>query len=287
MTWPVAVPIQYGVQTLSLHVNGYHFDALSAGPPDGPLVLFLHGFPQFADAWTTILGAVAADGFHAVAVDQRGYSPRARPPDVVNYAMDKLAADALGFADSLGAKRFHLVGHDWGGAVAWAVAATQPERLLTLTVLSTPHPGAFSAALKNDRDQQTRSAYFQVLTAPDGGGEKYLLAEDAKALRAAYLNKVPEPAVDSNVRRFSENGTLTAALNWYRAMSQSRPAGSVTVPTLYIWGDRDQALGKTAALATADFCKGPYRFEILPGKSHWLLEECPQEVVTLLRDHVA
>jgi pimeloyl-ACP methyl ester carboxylesterase len=274
------------MRPLSLLVNGYHFDALSAGPQDGPLVLFLHGFPQFADAWTPILSGVAAHGFHAVAVDQRGYSPRARPPAVLDYALDKLTADALSFAESLGAKSFHLVGHDWGGAVAWAVAATQPERLLTLTVLSTPHPGAFSAALKSDRDQQARSAYFQVLTAPDGGGEKYLLADDAKTLRAAYMDKVPKPAVDSNVRRFTENGTLTAALNWYRAMSLTRPAGIVTVPTLYIWGDRDQALGRTAALATAEFCKGPYHLEILPGKSHWLLEECPQEVVTLLRDHI-
>jgi len=274
------------VQSLSLHVNGYHFDALSAGPTDGPLVIFLHGFPQFADAWTPILGAVAEHGFHAVAVDQRGYSPRARPPEVPDYGMDKLAADALGFADFLGAKSFHLVGHDWGGAVAWAVAAAEPQRLLTLTVLSTPHPRAFSAALKNDRDQQTRSAYFQVLTAPDGGGEKYLLADDAKALRAAYVGKVPEPAVDSNVRRFNEGGTLTAALNWYRAMPLNRPAGSVTVPTLYLWGDRDQALGRTAALGTAEFCTGPYRFEILAGKSHWLLEECPHEVVTLLRQHI-
>lgn len=274
------------MQPLSLHVNGYHFDALSDGPKDGPLVLFLHGFPQFADAWTSILGAVAAHGFHAVAVDQRGYSPRARPPEVLNYRIDKLAADALGFADALGAKSFHLVGHDWGGAVAWAVAATQPERLLTLTVLSTPHPAALTAALKNDRDQQTRSAYFRVLTAPDGGGEKYLLADDAKALRAAYMNMVPQPAVDSNVRRFNEDGTLTAALNWYRAMPLNGPGGNVTVPTLYIWGDQDQALGRTAALATADFCKGPYRFEVLAGKSHWLLEECPDEVVALLGEHI-
>jgi len=274
------------VQSLSLHANGYQFDALSEGPKDGPLVLFLHGFPQFADAWIPILDAVAAHGFHAVAVDQRGYSPRARPPEVLNYRIDKLAADALGFADSLGAKSFHLVGHDWGGAVAWAVAATQPERLLTLTVLSTPHPAALTAALKNDRDQQTRSAYFRVLTAPDGGGEKYLLADDAKALRAAYMNKVSQAAVDSNVRRFNEDGTLTAALNWYRAMPLNGSGAIVTVPTLYIWGDQDQALGRTAALATADFCKGPYRFEILSGKSHWLLEECPQEVVTLLRDHI-
>jgi pimeloyl-ACP methyl ester carboxylesterase len=249
-------------------------------------VLLLHGFPQFADAWTAILAALGAQGLHAVAVDQRGYSPRARPAAAEDYVMDKLAADALGFAESLGAKSFHLVGHDWGGAVAWAVAARQPERLLTLSVLSTPHPAALAIALKTDPDQQARSAYFRVLTAPDGGGEKYLLADDAKALRGAYLDKVPQTAIDSNVRRFQADGTLAAALNWYRAMILDRPPGVVKVPTLYIWGDRDQALGRSAALGTAQFCTGPYRFEALPGKSHWLLEECPEAVLALLRDHI-
>jgi pimeloyl-ACP methyl ester carboxylesterase len=278
--------MNHPVHPISLDVNGFHFAGLSAGPTDGTLVLFLHGFPEFADAWTAILGAIGARGFQAVAVDQRGYSPRARPMAVEDYVIDKLASDALGFADSLGATRFHLVGHDWGGAVAWAVAAGQPDRLLTLTVLSTPHPGAFSLALKHDTDQQTRSSYFRVLTAPDGGGENYLLADDAKALRAAYLNQVPEPAVESNVRRFREAGALSAALNWYRAMPLSRPAGDINVPTLYIWGERDQALGRTAALGTAEFCKGPYRFEILQGKSHWLLEECPEDIVRLLGEHL-
>jgi pimeloyl-ACP methyl ester carboxylesterase len=271
---------------ISLAVNGLRFDGLSAGPRDGALVLFLHGFPQFADAWSTILDSIGARGFHAVAVDQRGYSPGARPTTVEDYRVDILAADALGFADSLGADAFHLVGHDWGGAVAWVVAAQQPGRLLSLTVLSTPHPAAFSFALKNDADQQARSSYIRVLAAPDGGGEKFLLADDAKALRAAYLDQVLRPAVDSNVRRFKEPGALSATLNWYRAMTLSRPAGEINVPTLYIWGERDQALGRTAALRTSDFCKGPYRFEILPGKSHWLLEECPEDIVRLLDEHL-
>jgi pimeloyl-ACP methyl ester carboxylesterase len=274
------------VRQITLSANGLHFDGLSAGPADGPLVLLLHGFPQFADAWTTTLAALGAQGFHAVAVDQRGYSPRARPAAIEDYVMDKLSADALGFADSLGARHFHLVGHDWGGAVAWAVAARQPERLLTLSVLSTPHPAALASALRSDSDQQARSAYFRVLTAPDGGGEKYLLADGAKALRGAYLDKVPQTAVDSNVRRLQEGGTLTAALNWYRAMILDRPPAAVSVPTLYIWGERDQALGRTAAFGTVNFCTGPYRFEVLPGKSHWLLEECPEEVLTLLRQHL-
>jgi pimeloyl-ACP methyl ester carboxylesterase len=188
----------------------------------------------------------------------------------------------------------------WGSPIAWVqetftwwdmsgvgrLRGRWPQRLQSLCVLSTPHTAALGLALKSDSDQQARSSYFRVLTAPDGGGEKYLLADDGKALRGAYLDKVPESAVDSNVRRFQGGGTLSAALNWYRAMTLNRPPGTVKVPTLYIWGDRDQALGRTAALGTAQFCTGPYRFEVLPGKSHWLLEECPEEVLSLLRDHL-
>src|SRR5215469_5728496 len=127
------------VRQISLNVNGFEFEGISAGPKDGELVLFLHGFPQFADAWTNILEPLGSLGYRAVAIDQRGYSPKARPAHVDDYAVANLSADALAFADSLGAKRFHLVGHDWGGAVAWVTAASAPDRLRTLTVLSTPH----------------------------------------------------------------------------------------------------------------------------------------------------
>lgn len=270
------------IERITLRANGFKFDALSAGPKDGNLVLFLHGFPQFADAWTSILGPVASMGFHAVAVDQRGYSPKARPIAIDEYALDHLTSDTAGFADSLGAKRFHLVGHDWGGAVAWATAAHAPDRLLSLTVLSTPHMDALSAALQSDPDQQKKSEYFQLFRAPNHAAEKALLADDAKLLRGAYIGKVHEAELNSNVRRFEKDGTLTAALNWYRAMNLNKQLGPVSVPAMYIWGDQDQALGATAALNTQKFCTGPYRFERLSGKSHWLMDECPEEIVGLL-----
>ncbi len=274
------------MERISLSVNGFRFTGLSAGPKSGPLVLFLHGFPQFADAWTAVVEATGSRGFHAVAVDQRGYSPGARPINVEEYALAKLAADAIGFADSFGAEQFHLVGHDWGGAVAWATAAEHVDRLLSLTVLSTPHPAALFAALQRDQDQQVRSAYFALFTAPNGAAEKFLLADDAKALRDAYMNKVLESDVNWNIERFKEGGALTAALNWYRAMVLNAPIGTVNVKTMYLWGDQDQALGKTAAFATAQFCNGPYRFEVLEGKSHWLVEECTAEIMRLMREQI-
>lgn len=280
-----ASPRKSSMKNISLHANGFRFDAISAGPRTGELVLFLHGFPQFADAWSNILPSIGAAGFHAVAVNQRGYSRGAQPAQVEDYATDLLVADALAFATALGAPRFHLVGHDWGGAVAWRLAAAHPERLRTLAVLSTPNLNAFAEALQSDADQQKRSAYFTLFRAPDHLAEKTLLADDAKAMRGAYMGKVPAAEVEANVSRFSHSPTLTCALNWYRASKRDQIA-NITVPTLYIWGDQDQALGETAALATAHFVTGPYRFERLAGKSHWLMEETPEQIVPLLQSHL-
>jgi pimeloyl-ACP methyl ester carboxylesterase len=273
--------------SISLKTSGFVFDALTAGPENGPLVLLLHGFPQFADSWTTVMPQLAVAGYRVIAVNQRGYSKGARPPLVSDYAQTNLVADVVGFADAVGAPRFHLVGHDWGGAVAWSVAATHPERLYSLTVLSTPHLDAFTAALNTDPDQQKRSSYFQLFRAPNHAAETALLADDAKLLQGAYVGKLSPAEVDRNVRRFSEDGTLMGALNWYRASTLGQDQlGSVTVPTTYIWGDQDQALGEVAALATAKYVSGPYRFERLNGKSHWLLEECPDTVATLILNRV-
>jgi pimeloyl-ACP methyl ester carboxylesterase len=135
---------QHGFEALRLDANGFRFDAIAGGAPDAPLVLFLHGWPSFATSWRAVMSPVAAAGFRAVAVDQRGYSPGARPGAVTDYAVDHLLADIEGFARSLaGSARFHLVGHDWGGLIAWPYAAHHPERLASLTVLSTPHSKAF------------------------------------------------------------------------------------------------------------------------------------------------
>lgn len=154
-------------------------------------------------------------------------------------------------------------------------------------MLSTPHLDAFAAALTNDPDQQKRSSYFELFRAPNHAAETALLADGARFLRSAYVGKLSSAEVDRNVRRFSEDGALTAALNWYRANTLGgRQLGSITPPTTYIWGDQDQALGEVAALATAKYVTGPYRFERLKGKSHWLLEECPDEVAPLILSRV-
>jgi len=274
-------------ENLALEVNGFVFDALAAGPQTGALVLFLHGFPEFADAWTAIMRPVAEAGYRAVAVDQRGYSPRARPPLVKDYATDRLIADALGFADSLGAPRFHLVGHDWGGLLAWKIAAEHNERLLTLTVVSTPHIDAFLNARATDPDQKRKSWYIHLFRFPGRVAELMLLAWNARFLRGAYAGALTPAQVEANVRRLKAPGALTATLNWYRAADFEHRIGRIKTPTLFIWGAKDQALGPVAAKATADYVEGPYRFEALKDGSHWLLEAAPEVVSSLLLDHLA
>ncbi|WP_234042196.1 alpha/beta fold hydrolase [Streptomyces marianii] len=271
-----------------LTVGPHTFDALISGPADGELVLLLHGFPEFADCWTEEIHALAEAGYQAVAVDQRGYSPDARPEAIEEYTIDKLIADVLGVADALGAERFHLVGHDWGGMVAWTLASAHPERLHTLSVLSTPHPQAFYRALNGGGDQRERSQYVRHFRLPGHVAEQSLLAHDAAGLQAVYRGALSEQQTRSNVRRLAE-GALTGGLNWYRALGEDLqvPAGEITVPTLYLWGTEDRASGREAAELTAEYVKAPYRFVPLEGAPHWLPEVSADVVNPPLLAHLA
>ncbi len=271
---------------IKLAIHSMTFDALLGGPATGELVLFLHGFPEFADSWLPLMATVANAGYRVAAFDQRGYSAGARPEAVNEYRSENLVADVIAAADQLGTGRFHLVGHDWGGMIAWHVAADHPEFLRSLSVLSTPHPVAFLDALKTDSDQQDRSRYIKIFRMPGHMAEAALLGEDAKRLRAAYEDKLPAQQIDANVHRLSEPGALCAALNWYRAMeidpSFDGASKTVTVPTLYVWGEQDHALGETAAVATAQHVDAPYKFVRLADKSHWLPAEAQAEIAPLL-----
>jgi pimeloyl-ACP methyl ester carboxylesterase len=282
---PATLP---SLEALSLASGPHTHTALGAGPRNGECVLLLHGWPEFADCWGEILAALGAAGYRAVAVDQRGYAANARPQDIACYAAGHLQSDALAFADQLGAKRFHLIAHDWGGLVAWGLASTHPGRVRSLSVLATPHPQALRAALA-DEEQYRRLDYVRYFRQPGGVAEEHLLAHGAAALRAAYAGRVPSSLVDENVRRLCEPGALSATLNWYRALPDdlSYPAGRVAVPTLYIWGTEDRALGREAALLTGGFADARYRFEILEGASHWLPEEASDRIIPMLLEHLA
>lgn len=278
-----------GIEEIEIAVGGgMTFRARAAGPDGGRLVLLLHGFPQTSASWTAVLHQLASAGHRAIAIDQRGYSPGARPEGVGAYGIDHLVADVLAVAYDVGGLHFDLVGHDWGGLVAWYVAGRHPERVRTLAVLSTPHPLALAAAVRGELggDQPARSGYTEVLRSP--AAEELLLADDAKQLRSLYAS-LPAEAAEEYVRVLSRPGALTAALNYYRATPFERfpEPGPITSPTLYVWSTDDGALGREAAEATEDHVTGPYRFEVLQGLSHWLPEVAPDDVGRLVREHLA
>ncbi|WP_435877817.1 alpha/beta fold hydrolase [Streptomyces kurssanovii] len=261
------------------------FDAIAAGPPEGRPVLLLHGFPQTGLAWQRQIAALAEHGYRVVAPDQRGYSPGARPERPEDYRIGALVDDVLAITEELGWASFDLAGHDWGGAVAWWTADAHPGRVRTLTVVSTPHPGALATTLRTDQDQRERSRYMiDWREAPTT--EERMLADDAEALRASYAGKVPQDSAEAYVRHLSRPGALTAALNWYRAGRPEGAIGVVEVPTLYVWSTEDSAFGPAAARETGQWVGGPYRFEVLQGVSHWVPEEAPETLNRFLLDHL-
>jgi len=277
------------VDDIEIAVGEMTFTGRAAGPPSGRLVLLLHGFPQTSWSWRHQLEALGERGYRAVAFDQRGYSPGARPQQLDLYRMEHLVADVLGVADSLGGHGFDLVGHDWGGAVAWHVAGRYPDRLRTLTVASTPHPRAFTTALRQEgADQATRSTYMDFFKQPDVP-EQTFLADGATGLRGLFAATGLEgDDVERYVDVLTQPHAMTGALNWYRAASigDVRGMGPITAPTLYVWSTNDAALGREAAEATGQHVDGPYRFEVLEGVSHWIAEEAPDRFTALLVDHL-
>jgi pimeloyl-ACP methyl ester carboxylesterase len=281
-----------GIERIEIPAAGFIFDAVAAGPADGEPVLLLHGFPQSSHEWRAQLGALAGAGYRAVAPDQRGYSPRARPVGVEHYRAEHLVGDVVAMADALGFGRFHLVGHDWGAAVAWHVAGRHQSRLRTLTPVSVPHPVAFADALRGD-DQRQRSSYIDLFR-QEGKAEELMLEDGGQRLRAMLLgtglvDRATDADIDEYVTRMVEPGALTAALNWYRAVDigSIEGLGPITMPTMFVWSTDDLALGREGAEATAQHVEGPYRFEVLEGVSHWIPEAAADDLNRLLLDHLA
>ncbi len=278
------------VETIEIAANGMTFTADAAGRPDGALVLFLHGFPQTRHTWRAELAAVATAGFRGVAPDQRGYSAGARPDGVEAYTVENLIGDAMAIADASGAERFHLVGHDWGGQLAWITAALHPDRVRTLSVISRPHPGAFVKALTDDPEQGSRSKHHRTFLRPEATDE--LLTDGGAPLRRLLSRSgVPPVDIDAYLSVLDDRAALDAAINWYRAGGgtalKAPQIPAVTVPTLYVWGSDDASVGRPAAEGTADHVDGPYRFVELPGVGHFVTDETPDAFPPLLLEHLA
>lgn len=272
--------------------DGLTFDAWIEGPESGDIVLLLHGFPQSRHTWREQVPALAAAGYRAIAPDQRGYSPGARPDpaDVKNYRYENLIWDALHIVEACGGggKRFHLVGHDWGGQVSWGLGSWHGARLASLTILSRPHPTAFARALHAaDNDQKHRSRHHRAFLNPDTAR---LMTEDgAQRLRRTLVEAgVPDDAVELYVSVLGAPEAMEAALAWYRAQKDLRIdlQFPVTVPALYIWGDADHSVSRVAAEGTVACVSGPYRFVTLPGIGHFSTDQVPDRVNELLLEHI-
>ncbi|WP_346619927.1 alpha/beta hydrolase [Blastococcus montanus] len=278
-------------ELLRTDVGDLTFDVRVDGPEDGRPVLLLHGFPETSASWAAVTPLLTQAGLRTYAPDQLGYSPGARPAEVEAYAMQNLAQVTADLMTALEIPVADVVGHDWGANVAWTLAAWHADRVRSLTAVSVPHPAAYTAAFRIDPEQKERSAYIRLFWQP-GKAEEVLLADDARRLRRMLLGAegdtgVSPEAADEYVAVLSAPGALTAALNWYRAMSSDIRVDKVEVPTTYVWSDGDVAIGRTAAEACAEFVTGDYRFVELPGVTHWIPEQAPEQLAAAILDRVS
>lgn len=274
------------IETQTIFVSGLGFSVDVAGPRDGTPVLLLHGFPETRHMWRHQLEALGAAGFRAIAPDQRGYARGARPKEQSAYATDLLTGDALGLMDVLAHRRFHLVGHDWGGQLSWLIAAAKPERLLTLSILSRPHPAAFARAMREDTQQSTRSGHHRAFREADAVAR--MREAKLKPLRDALMRQgVPERDTDVYVTQLLEEGAIEGAMNWYRASGIAQAeTPAIATPTLYVWGSDDATVGRRAAELTRDYVTGPYKFVEVEGAGHFVVDQFPERVSTVLLEHL-
>jgi pimeloyl-ACP methyl ester carboxylesterase len=263
---------------------GLRFDVLDPlGPRPGEPVVLLHGFPQLPSSFSDVVPRLHEAGLRTLVPSQRGYTPSARPRRRRDYRFSETVADVLALLDAAGTQRAHIVGHDWGGFQAWALGSAHPERVASLTVLSTPHPTAFREALVRSSQAAKSSymAFFQLPFLPESFAARTL----GPMLRDTRL---PMKYVGRYCDAMADRGALTGALNWYRGLpfSLRTPVGPVRVPTTYVWGRYDPALGRVAAERTEKYVEAPYEFrEVSAG--HWLPESEPELVAEAILDRIA
>jgi pimeloyl-ACP methyl ester carboxylesterase len=272
--------------TRTIPLGNLVFTVDVAGPQTGAPVLMLHGFPETRHMWRHQRDALALAGYRVIVPDQRGYSKGARPRETEAYATELLVADALGLMDAMGAKRFHLVGHDWGGQLSWLIAASQPTRLHSLSILSRPHPAAFARAMQEDAKQSSRSGHHRAFREADAV-TRMREAKLAPLRTALIAQGVPEPDADVYIAALLDDGAIEGAMSWYRASGIAAAATPVvSVPTLYVWGTEDATVGRRAAELTKDYVSAPYRFVEIEGAGHFTPDQVPERVSDLLISHI-
>lgn len=280
--------IEYEHVTIS--TNGIELHTVQAGPADGPAIILLHGFPEFWYGWKNQIPALAAAGYRVIAPDQRGYNLSDKPRGIVAYNLDQLAADLIGLIDSTGRSGVHLIGHDWGGAVAWWAANKHPQRFERMVILNVPHHRIFGQHIARSRAQRRKSWYFVFFRLP-------ILPEITMrlvGLRAFGKGQPGCPFTSEDFARYkaawAQPGALRGMINWYRAIQRSPPerlpGHRIEVPTLLIWGKRDAFLGHEMAQPSIDLCDDG-RLVFFDDATHWVQHDKPDEVNQLLLDFLA
>jgi pimeloyl-ACP methyl ester carboxylesterase len=280
------------------HVNGVRLHYAQAGT--GPLILFLHGFPEFWYCWKNQIEEFGRD-YGAVAPDLRGYNLSDRPAEVKQYKARVLVEDIRQLAAQFGAEKFVLVAHDWGGALAWGLAIAHPELLHQLVIINSPHPVPFARELAHNKAQQDASQYMNLLRSDKA--ERVLSGNNFARLQKMTLDGWGRGKSDpadraAYIEAWSQPGALTGSLNYYRASPLYPPLGDdpgaralqldpadfmVRVPTMVVWGMRDQAL-LPGVLDGMEECVPDLRVERLAEASHWVMHEQPERLNALIRD---
>lgn len=286
--------ITSGLHREFIDVNGLTLHVMTAGPVDGPPLILLHGFPEFWYGWHNQIEPLAAAGFRVIVPDQRGYNRSDKPPRVADYAVSALTADIVALIDHYGYAQVNLVGHDWGGMIAWYTALTHPERVRKLAVLNLPHPAVFLKTIGKDPRQMLKSWYMGLFQVPwlaegllgFGGAEGAARMLKASSKRTTFS----EDDLAQYRQAWTRPGALTGMLNWYRAMLRHRPPMPadlrLKMPVLLIWGAKDLALDVAMAQPSIDLCDDG-RLEVIASATHWVQHDAAEQVNALLTAHFA
>jgi pimeloyl-ACP methyl ester carboxylesterase len=272
-------------------VNGINLHTIEAGDRGGDYIIFLHGFPEFWYGWKNQITFFAQKGFRVIVPDQRGYNLSSKPTGVKSYCLHHLCTDIVILIQKLTDKKVVIVGHDWGGAVAWQLALQYPRLIQQLVIVNMPHPAVFSRTLKTNPVQMLRSSYagfFQLPYLP----EVIIRAFGFALLRRSLLktsNKgtFSEEDIVAYKKAWQQPHALTTMLNWYRAYKYNNlpTSGMITLPVLIIWGRKDEFLLSKMASKSIDKCvNGKLKF--IEGATHWVHHEYPDLVNALINDFI-
>jgi len=271
-------------------VNGVTLHVVAAGDPGDPLVVLLHGFPEFWYEWREYVGPLVDAGYRVLVPDQRGYNRSDKPDGIDAYRIGNLSGDIDALIDSAGRESAHVVGHDWGAGVAWDLSLRHPDAVDRLGIVNVPHPTVFEATLKSSPSQMRKSWYmffFQLPRIP----EWFQRQDDFERLVDAFRTAEEGTFTDEDIEYYREawrqDGALTAMIHWYRALfraGEDPPRERVEAPTLVLWGEGDKFLRPEMAPESLEYCENG-RLERFPDASHWVPHERREQVTDFLLDH--